>query len=157
MKKKILSLLLVFMFGGTAYSQTNETGITEIKKTVSEIKSNLYNYQKIHKTLDSINDKYIYLKGKDVQLITIKTTDAGIEKNVAWYYSQGQLIYTEQFWVDLHSKTVFDNETCYLQQGHLIAWVNNENEFMDTHSADFKSLDMKLGSFGQKWKEESLK
>lgn len=157
MKKTILTILCGLLFTTGLFSQVGRTDTIDIHKAVQEIKANKGKYQEVEKVHTVTDDKYVYLKGNETKLITIKTLYNGIEKHVSWFYSNGQLIYTEQLGIDPASKKIVDNEKCYLRNGQLIAWVNTDNKLVDNSSSDFKTLESSLNKFGPKWYDASAK
>ena len=127
MKKIILSIFILSYLTPCVFAQTENVELKTIEKTVEGINTNLNSFQKIEKQNDSIANEYVFIKDKEVQLITIKTREQNIEKNVAWYYLSGALIYGEQKWLDIKSNAIVDHEKFFLTNGHLIAWINTEN------------------------------
>src|SRR5438045_7079970 len=121
---RIISSLLIFSWISlSAFAQDQE--IKNIDKYTSDLNINLCAFQKIEKYKEDIESRYVYSKDNEIQLITLKYTENNIEKNVAWYYSKGQLIYSEQTWVDVSTKKILDHQKFYLSDGHLVSWMKN--------------------------------
>ena len=182
MKKYILAIVTVLTLTQNTFSQTNSnieaalediTGfelllrteeqlITDIEKSTAEIKNNIGSYKKIVKNgamaTSSVGFREIFLKEKDVQLITLNNTNVGGgQQRVEYYYAYGQLIYVEQTKTDFDVVSKKSIEKFYVNNGHLVAWFNSDNKLIDTSSADFKALDSELDAYAMSLKKESLK
>jgi len=143
-----------FILTQGTYAQIYNQQITDIDKARREIKNNIQNFQKIEKIRDSTGSRYVYFKEKELQLITVFCEDKNIDKSVEWYFSNGQLIYSEQIWTDTKSSKTIDNEKFYLSNGHLIAWTK-ENNPVDNTSQEFKDVDVQLFTYAEKIKEDA--
>jgi len=114
-------------------------------------------FYEVEKIISEHGNKFVYLKDKELKLITVKAIEPTIEKNIEWYYVNGVLTYSETNWFDIQSKKLVKHEKQYLNNGHLIAWVNPENKLVDNASSEFKNLDAELNAYGVKLKSHALK
>jgi hypothetical protein len=136
------------------FAQTNKQQITDIDKARQEIRNNIQNFQKIEKVRDSTGSRYVYLKEKELQLITVNYRDKNVDKTVEWYFSNGQLIYSEQVWTEIKSNKTIDNEKFYLSNGHLISWTK-EDIIVDNNSQEFMDVDAQLTTYASKLIEDA--
>jgi hypothetical protein len=141
MKKYFFTVLVSVALIHCIYSQTNSQQLATIDKTTAEIKNNLKNYQKIEKVNDSISSKYVYKDDNEVRLMTVSYKEIDVNKTVEWYFSNGEIIHTQQTWTSSLFKTMDSNEKCYFDKGHLIAWTRN-NIPADPNSQEFKDLEI---------------
>lgn len=150
MKKYLLTILTSFAITQGIYSQTDKKQIADIEKVTKEIKNNIGKYKKTEELKDSVgNSRYIYKDGNELKLVTIYFQDTDANKNVEWYFTNGQLIYSQQTWTDKKTNKVVDNQKCYLSSGHLITWVKND-KLVDTNSEEFKKVGVDLPVYGTK-------
>ena len=147
MKNYILTILTVLAITQGVYSQTDKQQIIDVEAVTKEIKSNIIKYQKIEKIKDSNSNKYVYKDGNELKLVTIYFEDNDVNKNVEWYISNGQLIYSHQIWTDNKTNKVVSNEKCYLKSGQLIAWTK-DGKPVDTNSEEFKKIGTDLPAYG---------
>ncbi len=146
MKKYLLIILTSFAIIQGVYSQTDKQQIANIEKATKEIKSNISNYQKTEKIKDSSGNRYVYKDGNELKLITVYFEDNDANKNVEWYFANGLLIYTQQVWTDRKTNKVVNNEKCYLNSGHLIAWTKDD-KLVDVTSDEFKMVSIDLQAY----------
>lgn len=116
-----------------------QADISRIDRSVQEIKSRLPSLRRIEKINTKEGSRIIFLQGKDVQLITVRTIEQSIEKKVDWYYIKGELAYSETNWIDTRSKNKVFHEKCYLYKHHLVSWTG-----FDPASEEFKKMDNAL-------------
>ena len=149
MKKYILTALISFAIIQVVYSKTETEKIANIEKATKEIQNNLGKYLKDEQVKDSTGNRYVYKDGNELKLITVYYRDTDANKNVEWYFSNGEFIYTQTIWTDKTTNKVINSEKCYLKDGQLIAWKNND-KLLDTSSLDFKSTEAALLAYGKK-------
>jgi hypothetical protein len=113
--------------------------------------------KKVEKINSKDGNRFVFLKDKDLKLITVKALEPTIEKNVEWYYVNGQLAYCETNWLDMKTKNNIFNEKCYLHNGHLVSWTNSRDKTIDPSSDEFKKMDTDLVAYGVKIKDDALK
>ncbi len=166
MKKIIfLTMLISFTISQGLFSQTDKDidvgfdllistdtaqQIREIEKFKENIKNNINNFQKIEKYKDSLSFRNVYFKDKVLQLVKVQQIDNKVEKNVEWYFLDEQMIYAEVIWINIETKQNINHEKCYLNRWQMIAWVNNENKFIDLKSTEFKLRESELVAYGKK-------
>ena len=155
--KTIITFLTFFSWTLNVNAQTVKEIMLEIDKTTIEIKNNLNTYNKIEKNNSSDNYKNIYFNNKELKLISIKATEATLEKNVDWYYVDGVLTYSETNWLNIKTKKTIKHEKQYLKNGHLIAWINSDNNQVENTSSEFRSLETELTTYGEKLKSDIYK
>lgn len=169
MKNFILFFLIFISIQSCLYSQTsfdldpllisNDTAqqIREIDKFKDNINLNINNFQKIEKYKDSLNFRHVYLKDNVLQLIKVQHKVGSIIKNIEWFYLNNQLFYTEANWVDTITNKNINHAICYLYNDHLIAWINNDNKFVNSKSAEFKDYEIKIATYGKALFTEAMK
>jgi hypothetical protein len=155
--KTIITFLTLFSWKLNVNAQTAKEIMLEIDKATIEINSNLKTYNKIEKNISSDNYKNIYFNNKELKLISIKATESSLEKNVDWYYIDGVLTYSETNWLDINTKKTIKHEKQYLKNGHLIAWINSNNNNVENTSSEFRSLETELTTYGEKLKSDIYK
>jgi hypothetical protein len=153
--KKISLIIFYFVYTTSIFSQTTKE-VNAIDKAVNELKSKRHTFQKIEKINSDIGSKYVFLNNKDVKFITVKSIETTIEKNVEWYYINGQLAYCETNWLDVKTKTILHHEKQYLKNGHLIEWIDSNTSSVSPSSPEFKKLDTALVAYGIKLKNKAL-
>jgi outer membrane lipoprotein-sorting protein len=155
--KTIITFLTCITLTFSVYAQTEKQIMADIDKTITDIKSKINTFQKIEKGNTSKGYRFVFLKGKELQLITVRAIEENLEKNVEWYYVNGVLVYAETIWLDSKTKKVVKNEKTYLDNGHLIAWINPDGKLVDSNSSEFKTVETELTAYGIKIKNEALK
>jgi hypothetical protein len=156
MKKVIVILILAFLFIKGVNAQTLQAQIKIIDKQRQEIKSNIGNFNKIVKLEDKTGYKYVFLKGKELQLISVRSIENDIEKNVDWFVVDNKIIYCETLWLNITTKKIVGDDKNYFNNEHMIAWINTEGKFIDHTSDDFKSVDKEVASFFPAWREKAM-
>ncbi len=154
MKIKLFALLICAIGNFFSYSQSNNTA--DIDKLTKDIKANLNSYQKVLKTNTSSDSRLVYFKDKALILISVKTIELYNEKNVEWFYENGQFVYSETNWVDTKTQKITFSEKCYLSNGQLISWIN-QSKPKDSSSDDFKKMSADLVIYGSKIRDDALK
>ena len=154
MKTKLLTILIAATMPFFCFSQTE---IEDIDKSVQGIKDNMPTLKKVEKINSKDGTRFVLLKDKDLKLITVKALEPTTEKNVEWYYVNGQLAYCETNWFDIKTKNNIFKEKCYLHNGHLISWTNSRDKTIDPSSDEFKKMDTYLVAYGAKIKDDALK
>ena len=154
MKTKLLTILIAATMPFFSFSQTE---IKEIDKTVQGIKDNIPTLKKVEKINSKHGTRFVFLKDKDLKLITVKALESTTDKNVEWYFVDGQLAYAETNWFDTKTKNNIFNEKCYFHNGHLISWTNSRDKTIDPTSTEFKKMDADLFAYGVKIKDDALK
>ncbi|MBK7573528.1 MAG: hypothetical protein IPI10_18745 [Bacteroidetes bacterium] len=155
--KTIITFLTFFSWTLNINAQTTKEIMLEIDKATIEINSNLKTYNKIEKNISADNYKNIYFNNKELKLISIKAIESSLEKNVYWYYIDGVLTYSETNWLDINTKKTIKHEKQYLKNGHLIAWINSNNNNVENTSSEFRSLETELTTYGEKLKSDIYK
>ena len=155
MKRIIVAIIVGFLFVQGISAQT-EKQISAIDKQWQKIKSNISSFHKDVKVEDNSGYRYVYSKGKELQMITVMSKEKDIDKNVFWYFVNGKMIYSEQTWTDVYTGKIVDNEKFYFDNERLFAWIK-DSKFVDTASNDFKNADNEFVSYVVKLKEDSTK
>jgi hypothetical protein len=163
MKKSFLAIATILLLTQVVSSQVldgiyikpDEERIIDIDKMRQEIKANLKSFTKSERVKDSSSYRYVYTKGKELQLITVYYKDTNnIDKNVSWYFHNGQLIYSEKTWTDRTTKKVVENEKAYLDYENLFAWFINDKK-VDVTSQEFKKMAVEFPAYAAKLKADS--
>lgn len=151
--KTFITISTAVLCWTASLAQTNSQ-IGDIDKTRQEIKDNIATFRKVERVKnDSIGYRFVYFKDTELKLITILAKDGDIDKNVEWYFSKGQLIYTQQIWTNRTTGQILDNENFYLSNGQLIAWINADKT-VDNTSQEFKDTNTQLIAYIDKVKQE---
>ena len=153
---KIKSLTFLLLATSTLMC-IGQTDLKSIDKSVQDIKINLPAFKKVEKINSKDGSRFVFLQGNELKLITVQSLEPTIEKNVEWYFIDGQLAYCETNWVDTKTKTTIFSDTYYLHNGHLIFWANSRDNTIDPSSDRFKKTEAELVAYGVKIKEEALK
>ncbi len=117
--------------------------IDDIKNSIEHTKGTCIKTEKT----DSSSSKYIYTKNHVLQLVIVDYKEQDIDKKVLWYFSNKQLVYTEQTWTNIVSKKVVDNEKVYLNNGHIIAWLDSQNKEQEADAEKMKAYDVLLAAY----------
>lgn len=117
--------------------------IDEIKLSIEHSKASYVKTEKI----DSGSSKYIYTKNHVLQLVIVDYKEQDIDKKVLWYFSNKQLVYTEQTWTNNVSNKIVDNEKIYLNNGHIIAWLDSQNKEQEADAEKIKAYDVLLAAY----------
>ncbi len=134
-----------------AIGQNHKQVVSDIDKIIQEIKKNNTSFQKIEKLKDSTGYRYLYLKGDDLQLVRVFFKDEHIDKKIEWYFSKGQLIYSQQIWKDNTTGKTIDNQKCYLNNEQLITWIKSGSA-VDPSTKEFKEVSAGLSAYASKMK-----
>jgi hypothetical protein len=129
--------------------QTIGFQLNKIDSLKEKIAIELPTYSKLEKISNKTGLRFIYTKDNELKLIIVFTVDNNIAKNVEWYFSNGELIYSEQKWIDNSTGKIINNEKFYLSDGHLIAWKYTDNNFVEKDSEEFKVMDKKIVNYGE--------
>ena len=112
-------------------------------------------YKKIEKVKTGEASKYIYKKGNDLKFVIVQQMENGIEKNVEWYFENGNLIYSTSNWLGITHRGEMANEELFMKDGKLIYW-NAKGEVVDPNSETFKEMNKGMQEYALKLKNESL-
>ena len=129
-----------------SYSQDEKQMLANIDQTKNSIDRNKNSFTKTEKT-DSAGYKYIYTKNHTLQLVLIDYKEQGIDKKVVWYFSGKQLVYAEQTLTNVSSGKLVDNEKVYLSNGHIIAWLDSQNNKQVADADKIKAYDVLLAAY----------
>ncbi len=148
MKKYLITLVLGCIIMQGLFAQSENQKIIEIDKTKLEIRNNISTLHKVVEVQDSAGYRYSYYNANGLTLISIYYKDKNIDKYVDWYFSNGQMIYTELTWTDNVTNKLIDNEKFYLSDGHMINWLKSGTKPVDITSKEFKQMDTLLVAYG---------
>jgi hypothetical protein len=155
MKRTIVAIIIGFLCMQGMSAQT-EKQISAIDKQWQKIKSNINSFTKEVKVENNTGYRYVYSKGKEMQMITVSYKDQDVDKKVFWYFVNDKMIYSEQTWTNTTTGKIVDNEKFYFDNERLFACIK-DSKFVDTASNDFKKADSELVSYIVKLKEDSPK
>lgn len=155
MKKYYLIIFAIFSLIQGLIGQPDTLQLDKIDSLKINTLKNLPSFTKLVKVNNETGNRIVYLKNNDLKLITVYSKDNNIEKNVEWYFSDGELIYSEQKWIDLTTGKVINNEKIYVSNGHLIACEKTNGKFVDQDSDEFKDLDKRFAEYGEKLEKEN--
>lgn len=154
MKTRLQTILAIVIAPFFCFSQTE---IKNIDNSVKDIKDKISTFKKVERINSKDGTDFVFLQDKELKLITVKALEPETEKNVEWYFINGQLAYSETNWFDTKTKNNIFNEKCYLHNGHLISWTNSRDKTIDPSSSEFKKMGTDLAAYGIKIKDEALK
>lgn len=155
--KNSIILLLFITICTIAASSQNLNDTLEIYKMVQQTTNELNSYEKMERQNDSFGNSYAYFKNKKLKLVTLLAYDEGLEKNVVWYFNDGELIYADTKWYNPQTKEWFQRERCYLKNGCLLVWFNLLHLSVDSTDESFISIAKELPEYGRKLQERNLK
>jgi hypothetical protein len=146
---KIFTLILLICVISTHLRAQEKQVAARIDSIVREMRSNAWRYQ-IVEDINTNNSfsRYYYLDG-ELQMKRIHLKDS-IEKNVEWFFMNGELAFAETTWTETRSGMVTFHETYYLSNHALIAWIDSGNCPIDPTSPGFADLGKKLADYGTK-------
>lgn len=153
MKTKLIILLITI----TPFLGLSQTEVSTIDKSVQEIKAKQSSFKRVEKVNTNEGSRFVFLQDKELKLITVKTVDSGMEKNVEWYFLNGELAYCETNWIDTKTKNISFTEKCYLNKGQLISWANSKEKIIDPTSEIFQKMGAELTAYGIKLRGDALK
>ena len=153
MKQSLFAIVFTFALFQGAIAQTDQE-ITSIDEASRNIRNNLTNLQKIEKPKNSEGSTSVYVGDNEIKLIVVSENDAEMIKTVEWYFSKGELIYSEQKWIDAKTGKIFDFEKFYLVKGHLINWQKSDSP-VNAKSTEFEDMETQLIMYATKLKKEN--
>jgi hypothetical protein len=154
--KRCVFFFLTCLTIATGFAQTDSLQILEINKTKQEIKDSLPTYKMVEKDTDPGGGyRHAYILNNEVVLTIIYHRDGNIDKYVEWYFSKGELIFSEQTWTNATTEKIVDNEKFYLREGRLFAWIKKDDRFVDPDSKPFKNFDSGLEAYAIKLKADA--
>lgn len=154
MKLKLLFVLITLQMPFFCLGQIE---ISNIDKYVQEVKNKLPSIEKIERINDTRGSNFAYFEGKNLKLIAVKSLDPTTEKNVEWYFVDGQLTYCETNWVDTQTRKNIFKEKLYLHCGNLISWTNSNSNTFCASSSEFKKMNIDLIEYSKKMIENASK
>jgi hypothetical protein len=165
--KKIISLIILGLLSIAGYSQMSYENdysndmtllkndslgqIRRIEKEVGKVNTNELKMMEIAK--DKNGYRHDYFIGNDLKLVQVYYNENDIEKNVSWYFNNGQIIYSTQLWTNHKTKDTIDNERLYFYYENLIAWTKNGKP-VDENSSEFKKVGVDLKEYAHKLKSD---
>jgi hypothetical protein len=150
------TLLFAFWIFSTAGLFSQKSSIAVIDEAVALIKNNLETLQKEEKETSPEGYRHVYYNGDETKMIVVEE-NGKIEKNVAWYFKDKSLIYTETNWTDSATGKNLYREKTYHDKSGMIAWLNTDDTFVRATSDEFKKMNRQLGAEGRKLLEEAKK
>jgi hypothetical protein len=148
-----LHLFPVFLF--LSISGVSQNTLALIDEVVEQIRSGLDTCRKVEKLNSEQGFRYFYYSNNVP--VAIEVQEKGrIEKHVSWFFYKEKLIFTETVWMDtLDGKKVHGEKTYHFEED-MIAWLDNENTFVEASSQEFMALDRTLRAYGKKIYMEAL-
>jgi hypothetical protein len=148
-----LHLLPVFLFLG--FSGVSQNTLALIDEVVLQIRSGLDTCRKVEKLNSEQGHRWLYYH-KDEPLAIEVQEKGRIEKNVSWFFFSKKLIYTETVWTDtIDGKKIHVEKTYHFEEA-MIAWLDNENTFVEASTPEFIALDKTLRAYGKKIYQDAL-
>ena len=149
--KAFTFLFLICGFAGTSFAQTDSLQILEINKVKTQIKDSISTYQELDKAEEAGGGyRHAYLKNKELVLTIIYHNEQNIDKYVEWYFSNGQMLYSEQIWTNTKTGKIVDDEKFYFVDGRLFAWIKMDGRHVNKDSRPFKNFDSGLEAYAIK-------
>jgi hypothetical protein len=146
--KKLKLALLFFVLANLATAQKAADIGAQINQHILMIQNDLGTFKKVEKVNTAQGYNYQYFKGKELQLVQIRSIESNVEKYVSWYFSNGKMIYSETQWIAPTGDLQF-SEKYYLNNDKLIHWIKDGKEINSADPA-FKEMDTKLVAYGKK-------
>ncbi len=134
-------------------SENPEAEIQMITIKVQEMKNAVNTYKKIIKINNADGHRILFLKGEELKIISLKSTESVLEKSVQWYFINGQLAFSEVTWTNVKTRELFSHDKLYFKNEHLIEWKSEEGA-VDPGSQKFKDLDKEMYQSAKTLKNE---
>ncbi len=148
-----LHLLAAILFLG--FSGVSQNTLALIDEVVAQIRSGLDTCRKVEKLNSEQGYSYFYYHNNEPLAIEVQE-NGRIEKHVSWFFYKKKLIYTETVWTDtIDGKKIHGEKTYHFEEA-MIAWLDNENTFVNASSVEFDALDKSLRAYGKKIYLEAL-
>ena len=154
MNLKTLFLIIGYFILKADFCAQNSS-LGDIDQHVALLREGINSFEKIEKITSGFGVQFVYLKDGDVQIITV-TAKGKVEKQVEWFYKKGVLLYTETNWSDSASLKPLFKEKTYHTNGTMIAWLDNDNSFVDSSSPKFKKLEKEINAYATKIRNDAL-
>ena len=154
---KSIQIILFCFWTLTLSAQTTDTVIHKIERTKSEIEKRKTSLKQKEIILNKEESKIAYFNEDNLELISVRQIETNINKSVNWYFKGGVLMLSKTNWVDQKTNKIIKSEKQYLNNGHLIAWINSDNKFVDNNGPEFIKLDNELAEYGQKILNEATR
>ena len=121
------------------YAKSEEEQISDIDKMKQEINGSWDNYKKIKKNKDSTDYRYVYRKGKEVQLISIhwEHKNEMCEYVQEFYFHNGQVILIELITTLTESNRIVNKQKMYFEDEQLVSWFDYDDR-VDRNTEKFK-------------------
>lgn len=149
-KLRLLTVFIVFGFAGVS-----QNTLAMIDEVVAQIRSGLDNCRKVEKLNSELGYRYFYYCNNAPVAIEVQE-NGRIEKHVSWFFYKNKLIYTETVWTDtIDGKKIHGEKTYHFEEA-MIAWLDNENTFVEASTPEFIALDKNLRTYGKKIYFEAL-
>jgi hypothetical protein len=152
MKKIILSLVLLAASSFSIAQKAADIG-AQINQQVLMTQNDLATFKKVEKVNNAQGYNYQYFKGKELQMIEVKTVEPSVMKQVNLYFSNGKMIYSETQWISNSGDLVF-SEKYYLTNGKLVRWTKDGKD-VDPNDQQFKDAETKIVQSGKKARQEA--
>jgi hypothetical protein len=132
----------------------SQTTINDIDTVVRRIKQKQEHFEVEGSGEDGGNLKSIYYEDS-IPRVIMAVEKGEIEKSVSWFFGNNRLIYSETIWMDTRNGKKLYHEKTYHDKRGLIAWMKNEDGFVDARSHEFRELDKQLTAYSLKLLEEA--
>jgi len=152
MKVKLL-LFPVLLF--ISLSGVSQNTLALIDEVVAHFRSGLDTCRKVEKLNSELGYRYFYYSNNEPLAIEVQE-NGRIEKHVSWFFYKKKLIYTETVWTDTVDGKKIHGEKTYHFEEAMIAWLDNENTFVEASTPEFMALDKNLRAYGRKIYLEAL-
>lgn len=147
---RVLALSLMFVFKARC-----QNTVALIDEVVAQIKSEMVTCQKMVKVNAENGNRCLYYRNDEP--IVVEVIEKGrIEKSVTWVFYKTKLIFSETMWTDTITGRTVHGEKTYHYEEAMIAWLDNESNFVEAASAEFVALDKSLRVYGRKIYREAL-
>lgn len=146
LKKYLAIFFIVLVYSIGLYAQADKQILLKIDNIKNSIEHNKASCLKTEKT-DSGGCKYIYTKNHVLQMVMVDYKEQNIDKKVEWYFANRQLVYAEQTWTNMVSKKPVDTEKVYLNNGHIIAWLDGQNKELEADAEKINAYDVLLAAY----------
>lgn len=146
-------LLVTLLFSGLLSHSQNT--LEKIDQVVEQIKIELDACRKVEQVRAENAYKCLYYS--NALPVAIKVIENGrINKQVTWYFYEQKLLFTETLWMDSSDGKIVHHEKTYHYNESMIAWLDNENTFVEASSQEFIALDKALKIYGRTIYQEAL-
>ena len=154
--RKLFFVSTLFFITVVSFAEKTDP-VADLTISVEQIEKNLVNYEVDTIFSDSLSSQISYTDKKaQVEVVMVQLVDVASRtfKTVKWYFKAGELIHTEQKWVDFTSQNVVNLEKTFWWKRQLIQWTKTDGSTADPNSYSFLEFRNALLNYSDKLRHE---